>query len=74
MDLLINDPELSRAYLVRNADSEEEAIEAVLEAEPRYYQSAQGLKGYVTDVGEFPEALERGDYPLGQPHELDLAA
>lgn len=73
MDLLINDPELSRAYLVRNADDVDEAIAAVIEAEPRYYQSAQGLKLYATDVDEFPEALERQDFPLGEPHELDLA-
>lgn len=72
-DYLIDDPELSRAYEVKNADDVEEAIEAVLEAEPRYYQSAQGLRGYVTDLADLPDLIDSREYPLGQPHVLDLA-
>jgi hypothetical protein len=75
MDVLINDPRLSAAYLVENADDVEEAIEAVMDAEPRYYQSAQGLSMYATDVTELPDVLAdaEADLPLGQPKRLDLA-
>lgn len=70
---LIDDPKLSQAYLVKNADDVEEAVEAVVEAEPRYYDSALGITQYATNVSENPEALDRRDFPLGQPKVIDLA-
>lgn len=75
MDFFIEDPRLSTAYLVENADDVDEAVEAVLEAEPRYYDSARGVAQFVTDVTENRDLVEdrQADLPLGQPRVIDLA-